>query len=291
MLLVNYGRQNSLEVAASVNFCYLNNSYAMILIRSARFFIFRRKWTDGSMAHPRQAAARVSPLLPGALKRNLAIGPHKLHAFGCGRLGLLNSHKKPRSVINRLFGLAVESSSFGLRQVKLRGEVTGRHGAAEQVTLHFRAALVAEPVGLLLSFDALGNDGEAERVSEQQHRSNDRCILRTAAHGLHEAFVDLEPDQGKAFEHGKGSIAGAVIVDGDLDTIVPELAERRDDPFVMTEHDVLRDFEFQRARRQSGGMQGGTHLVDQVARTELRAEQVYSHTELGGAGVPPTRGL
>src|SRR5438270_3168776 len=94
----------------------------------------------------------------------------------------------------------------------------GWAGEAEVPALAVVAADRAEPFGLLRRLDALGGDGQAQRVRERHHgrqylrvdRVGDRC-----AQALDERGVDLQFVYGQRPQVRPVGPAGAEVVDGD----------------------------------------------------------------------------
>src|SRR6478672_5233736 len=78
----------------------------------------------------------------------------------------------------------------------LRQQRFERLRTAEQETLQFIAAALAQPRRLLLGFHALGDDLQFHQVPQADDRGADRGIVGIASQVLHEGPVDLQPVDG-----------------------------------------------------------------------------------------------
>ena len=84
-------------------------------------------------------------------------------------------------------------------------------------SLDLVATVPAQGFELLRRLHPLGDDAHLEAVAEPDHRLGDRPVVAVVGDITHEGLVDLEPIDREALEVGKARIAGAEIVDGDLD--------------------------------------------------------------------------
>ena len=76
-------------------------------------------------------------------------------------------------------------------------------------------------------FDALGHGREAELESKLDDRGDDGCVLRALAEAVHEGAVDLDDvDRHQVLEVRERGVAGAEIVDRELDAELLELGQR-----------------------------------------------------------------
>src|SRR5688572_33309659 len=81
--------------------------------------------------------------------------------------------------------------------------VLGRHRATDEEALDLVAAELAQQPHLLIVFDALGHDAQAERVRERDDHRHDVAWIAGVAHAHDEAAIDLQGVDGKAREVGE----------------------------------------------------------------------------------------
>jgi hypothetical protein len=79
------------------------------------------------------------------------------------------------------------------------------------------AAQVDQHLGLLGCLDAFGDDGAAEGLRQADDPFDDRHVLLVVEHVVHERAVDLEQVQRQALQVGEGRVAGAEVVERELD--------------------------------------------------------------------------
>ena len=82
----------------------------------------------------------------------------------------------------------------------LRFEPAGRHRAAQQVALHFVAAMLAQEFQLRVGFDALGNHRQVEAVGHGDDCPGDLRVLFAGRQAVDEGAVDLENVDGELLE-------------------------------------------------------------------------------------------
>src|SRR5581483_11274328 len=99
---------------------------------------------------------------------------------------------------------------------------------AEVETLELVACIALQIANLCCGFDALGEHRHAELVPERDDRAADACGTRVGADVLDEAAVDLELVERKLAQIAQARIAGAEIVERELDAEFLQFAHRAD---------------------------------------------------------------
>ena len=111
--------------------------------------------------------------------------------------------------------------------------------------------LVEQERGLCRRLDALGDDAEPEVVRHRDQRAHDRGILRVVCDLADEEAVNLDARYRIARQIAQRRVAGAEVVEGELDAPFVQLLQGRD-CFIVIERDGLGDFQFERIGRQGG---------------------------------------
>src|SRR5271154_4050132 len=106
----------------------------------------------------------------------------------------------------RRFGLGTVAEQL---QALLR-----RHGPREQKTLSHGTTEPLQNLGLLISFDALGDYLDLQVPRNGNDRAHDREIARVGDEVAHEAAVDLERVHAPVLEITQTRISGSEVVDG-----------------------------------------------------------------------------
>lgn len=127
------------------------------------------------------------------------------------------------------------------------GKKLRREGQADDVALHLFTPLACEECLLRRSLHAFGDDGELHAVAEGDDGAHDGCIVRVVGQAAHEGLVDFEEVQGQAFEVAEGRVAGAEIIDRQLDAQALELVQHRERFFGLAHDEVFGDFQLQAA--------------------------------------------
>src|ERR1700687_1252041 len=94
--------------------------------------------------------------------------------------------------------------------------VRQRKRPGEQVTLRPRAAQAAQRRDLLLGLDALGDDLDAEPLAEHEDGLDDLDLAVVGGHRLYERAIDLERVDRQLVQVAERRIAGAEVVDSQL---------------------------------------------------------------------------
>lgn len=119
----------------------------------------------------------------------------------------------------------------------------------------------------------------------------DGGVLGVGAEVLDEGAIDFERVDGEAFEVGEGGVAGAKVIDGELDADVVEGVECGDGFFFVPHDDALGEFEFERARGQLGVLESAFDDGGEVAFLELSRGAVDGDFEVFKSGFVPAFGL
>ena len=123
-------------------------------------------------------------------------------------------------------------------------EFGGRQRLGIEVALRLLALLVQEERRLRGRLHALRDHFEAEIVRHRDQRAHDRGVAGVVGDLADEAAVDLDPRQREARQIAERRIAGAEIVECELDAAVVNLLQHGG--VAEVERDVLGDLELQR---------------------------------------------
>ena len=94
-----------------------------------------------------------------------------------------------------------------------------------------------------LGLNSLGNQLQAERLRQRDDRPHDREIAGIGAEVADEPPVDLECVDGKRLQVRQHAVAGAEVVDGDLDADLLESGERDPGGLDVLNHDAFGDLQ------------------------------------------------
>ena len=133
--------------------------------------------------------------------------------------------------------------------------------------------LVEQERRLRLRLDPFGDHLEPEIVRHGDQRAHDGGVLGVVGDVAHEAAVDLDAREREAREIAQRGIAGAEIVERELDAPLRQLSQNPDRVLVV-ERDVLGDLELERLAWQAGVLQGVLDAVEQRCAVELGREQL-----------------
>ena len=98
---------------------------------------------------------------------------------------------------------------------------------------------------------------------------------------VHERRGQLEGVDGQGLEVGEGGVAGAEVVDGQVDAEGAEAAEALQHGLLVGHEHALGDLQHQLARVQPGGVEGAGHVLEQVGLLELAHRQVDAEERVG----------
>src|SRR5262249_26089105 len=112
----------------------------------------------------------------------------------------------------------------------VRGEIElgGGLRPIEQEALHLRAPGGAQQFKLFCGLHALARGIELERAAEPCHRADDRRAVRPVGELGHERLVDLDLVERKHAQIAERRVAGAEIVEHDVNAARLELMEDRE---------------------------------------------------------------
>ena len=182
----------------------------------------------------------------------------------------------------------------------LVGEGGGGLGVREEVALGVFAAQGAEFGELVGGFDAFGGAGESERVGEVNDGGDDGAVFGVAAEPVDEGLVDFDRVDGEAFEVAEGGVAGAEVVDGEVDAWGAQCPEGAGDRWGVVHEGGLGDLEPEGAGLEAAVLEDVVDLVGEggfaeLAGGEVDADAEWGTVEAGGfasgrLGRRPTRG-
>ena len=104
--------------------------------------------------------------------------------------------------------------------------------------------------------DALGDGPQPEDARELDDRGGERRLLAAVGDAVDERLVDLEDVDREAADVVQRRVAGAEVVDRELDAELLQLAEPCDRQVHVLHHHALGDLDHQAARREAGVLEG-----------------------------------
>ena len=122
---------------------------------------------------------------------------------------------------------------------------------------------------LLLRFNALGDDAQAEVPGHRQHQLDDGGVVDVVRRVVHEALVDLQLVQGEALQVGQAGIAGAEVVDRETNAQRGKLGHAADGFLEVVDEQAFGDFENQLGWRGASVDQHALDLPDEVGLAKL----------------------
>jgi len=134
-------------------------------------------------------------------------------------------------------------------------------------------------LGLLL--DSLGDHLEVEQVGDAQDGVGQGRLLDPEQQPVHERLGQLEGVHGQAARVGHGEVAGAGVVDGQVDPEGAQAAQALQHGLLVGGQDALGDLQHQLARAQPRGVEGAGHVLEQVGLLELAHRQVDAEERVG----------
>ena len=153
-----------------------------------------------------------------------------------------------------------------------------RAGAAEEVALAAVAAHLAQAGQLQRRLQALGDHGDAERVAEVDDRLDDRRVLACRGRARRRSPVDLDRLDREALEVGQRRVAGAEVVDGEVQAEAAQVAQGDRRRLDVGEQRGLGDLQPQRVGGDAGlaedvGDEVGERRVDDLAGPDVDRER------------------
>ncbi len=142
--------------------------------------------------------------------------------------------------------------------------------AAEEISLNFIAAVVAQESELGVGFHTLGDDRELQGMPQLDDGSDDGRGIGVFSHIAHEGLVDLEFVHGQPLQVREAGVARAEVIDGELHAHLFEAVQGLDCDFDILQQDGLGQFQFQHVGGQSGFLECFGHGLEQVAALELQ---------------------
>jgi hypothetical protein len=146
------------------------------------------------------------------------------------------------------------------------------------------AAEALQLAGLGLLLDAHGDHLEADQVGDAEDGVGQGRLLGPVEQAVDERLGQLQRVHGEALEVGQGGVAGAEVVDGQVDAEGPEAAEAVQHRPLVGGEDALGDLQHQLARVEAGGVERAGHVLEQVGLLELADRQVDAEEGVGWSG-------
>ena len=148
------------------------------------------------------------------------------------------------------------------------GQLLAGHGPGQVEPLGPGAAQAAEDGELLLGLDALGGDLEAERVGHGHDRGDERGVVGVGAEPVDERSVDLHGVDREPLEVAERRVAGAEVVDRQVDAERLEVGEG-----LLEVVDVLHEHALGQLEAEVAGAHAGAieDISDDRRRCRARA--------------------
>ncbi len=127
-------------------------------------------------------------------------------------------------------------------------QVVGGAGLAEQLALRLVAAGLAQERELLHGLDAFGDHLHAEAVAHLDDGAHQRRVVAVGGGVAHEGLVDLQRADRELLQRRQRGIAGAEVVDGQVQAHGRQLVEHADGALGIGHQGGFGDLEFQAAR-------------------------------------------
>ena len=105
------------------------------------------------------------------------------------------------------------------------GEQSGGQRRTEEVALSLRAVPRLKKCELFRSFDAFGNDALLEVDAHGDGGANDGRFVGVSGDFVHKGFVNLQDVDGKLLEIAEAGIAGAEVIESNVNSDRLERAE------------------------------------------------------------------
>jgi hypothetical protein len=109
--------------------------------------------------------------------------------------------------------------------------------------------VLAQEFQLLAGFDAFGNDLEIEALAHVDDGAHDGGIVRVHGDVAHERLVDFQSADGKLLQRRQRRIAGAEVVDGQMQAHGVELVQKSDGALRIRHQGGFRDFQLEAGGR------------------------------------------
>ncbi len=165
------------------------------------------------------------------------------------------------------------------------GQVLGRGGPSHEVTLQGVAADLGQPLGGALVLDALGDDPQAQVVTQVDGAADDGHVAGLGEL-LDEPLVDLELVDGQPLQVAQRGVPGAEVVDRDLDAEHVQPAEDARALRGVGHQPALGDLEHEPLRRDRVAGEVAGDDLGQVVVADLAGRQVHAGRQPQALGVP-----
>ena len=131
-----------------------------------------------------------------------------------------------------------------------------------------------ELMSLVVRFHALGDHVHGKVVSQFDDGLDDLPVLGVGLNPLDEGTVDLERVEGELTQVAQGRVAGAEVIDSDLDSHGTEAVEHLDGKIRVAHDRTLGDLQLEAVRVHTGPAQASFDLCDEAGLDELFAGEI-----------------
>jgi len=160
------------------------------------------------------------------------------------------------------------------RLEEARGEFLGRQRRAAEEALDLLAAGASEELLLFGVLHPFGDHRQLQAVGEGDDGAGDGGVVVVVGQAGDERLVDLQDVDGQALEVAERGVAGAEVVDRQLQAELLERLEDRQGFLLAVHHEGFGDFQLQALRAQCGAAQQLADPSDQLRLAQLGAGQV-----------------
>src|SRR5918999_6024496 len=168
--------------------------------------------------------------------------------------------------------------SRSLRMQKRR-QLGGPEGPREEEALPERTAQLTEPLALVLTLDAFGHRGHAERFADADDRVREGGFGGRFGHGVNEWFGDLQDVDRAAGEVSERRVTGAEVVDGEENAEALQLPQAIRHRGRVLHEDALCDLECEGVRGQSRLTERASYVAHEPGPFQLNGREIDSHAE------------
>ena len=132
---------------------------------------------------------------------------------------------------------------------------------------------------LVLGLDALRHDDRSQRRADLDDRAQQGRRLLVADRALDERLGDLEAVDRERTQVAQRAVAGAEVVDDEMDAAALQLVEDLTDPRAVRDDGMLGDLEDERIGRDAGRHHGLADVLAEPGLVELESREIDHHRE------------
>ena len=171
--------------------------------------------------------------------------------------------------------------------VRKAPDLVRRDRPREAESLQLVALVLAQERDLVVVLDALGDDAQIELLAQRDDGGRHGAVVDVGWQPLDERPVDLETRDRERLQRAEARIAGAEVVDGDLNAEALQLVHGSDCLPDIAHDQAFRQLEFDIARFQPTLLQRVDDAADEVLLGKLPRRDVDAHLDRRQPGFLP----